>query len=704
LSEDEKECWQIYARVPVSELDQWYAKIPHDFNVHHEHSIHAIVLKFGTVKVGPRGMDHNIWANSPQLSWAPHLSEEEKAKLRAAQEPVYRSTWRCISYSTCPVISTVEDEVVTSDPDGNKTIKKQKRLTRHWCGVKLAVEIYSYDLSEVIIWRNKHQHPDPPASERRTYSVKQFRDMKITARIPHITAAGVKMVLSENAPAGPGLKGLPSGKSVQNCLYGVRRSQQQDRNPFNAIDILVQKYADQVFIYKSLDHESEDCKFRIGVATDYSLDWLIAWSTETIVNMDSSWRQFNSNRAPVTFVQTIHPTNHIVPGAMFISDNIRTGTLTDLLRALHDAVYTRSKTICQGPRTNLEENHPSNETRQAIVRNAQAIVAAGRWAPKAFMIDKDLAEKHALNTVFPDTPVYLCWFHIKEAIKRVGTSRAGAENSTLPIEWFKQRGKGREYDNFVDGDAAHKYEEFMANLQKASIEHAVSEVDAHHAVESMRTYFSKYWIDTEWRETFTDCYLPLGATRDSIFSTNNSAESGIGAFVKIFLNNRANKRLDHLVNILCAKYFVYYRDWLLPEYTTSNANVPVHVQHKMVQGFTMWQDGLVRRLGAYPNLFLVRSQTDNKISYRVDHAEMSCECLDFQHSGKICKHWIAADLHVCNDDNEDLGEEHNAPKELNDASAVVEDEESVLEVSSHGVHDDEFNVEGVYYSSAVVVF
>ncbi|KAJ3088633.1 hypothetical protein HK102_008301 [Quaeritorhiza haematococci] len=183
LSEDKKGGWRIIARVPVSELDQWYAKTPHNFTVHHERSTCAAVVKYGTVKVGPRGSDQNIWANPPQLSWAPHLSEEEKAKL---------------------------------------------------------VEIYAHNLSEAVIWQNKYEHPDPPMSERKLYSAKQIRDMKIAAKIPHMTASDIKTDVS----------------STELLDNGAGQSQQQDRDTPEAIDILVQKFEDRAFSYADLNHHS----------------------------------------------------------------------------------------------------------------------------------------------------------------------------------------------------------------------------------------------------------------------------------------------------------------------------------------------------------------------------------------------------------------------------------------------------------------
>lgn len=142
------------------------------------------------------------------------------------------------------------------------------------------------------------------------------------------------------------------------------------------------------------------------IVEEYTISWLIEFSNKAAVSLDTSWRNKNSNRAPVTFVTTTNPeSGRMVPGAVMISSDIKETTLASMIQCLKKHVeYTCSKLL---KRSTISEH-----------LRVQAEKFSHEWTPLCFMIDMCNSLRGAIEKSFHKPVIRACQFHIAQAILR----------------------------------------------------------------------------------------------------------------------------------------------------------------------------------------------------------------------------------------------------------------------------------------------
>ncbi|CAD6899872.1 unnamed protein product [Tilletia caries] len=86
-------------------------------------------------------------------------------------------------------------------------------------------------------------------------------------------------------------------------------------------------------------------RFTVGVKSTWSIQNLIRWNGRAVF-MDSSWRNKNENRAPLTFVTTTNAAGHMVPCVAYLSTDTTSRSFQHLLRALENEVVAEAARVC----------------------------------------------------------------------------------------------------------------------------------------------------------------------------------------------------------------------------------------------------------------------------------------------------------------------------------------------------------------------
>ncbi|CAD6940496.1 unnamed protein product [Tilletia controversa] len=115
--------------------------------------------------------------------------------------------------------------------------------------------------------------------------------------------------------------------------------------------------------------------------------------------MDSSWRNKNENRAPLTFVTTTNAAGHMVPCVAYLSTDTTSRSFQHLLRALENEVVAEAARVCSDddrtPQAKLD-------TADVLLANARRICEERSWRPSTVMVDKCRAELNAINEAIID--------------------------------------------------------------------------------------------------------------------------------------------------------------------------------------------------------------------------------------------------------------------------------------------------------------
>ncbi|KAE8238832.1 hypothetical protein A4X13_0g8360 [Tilletia indica] len=207
-------------------------------------------------------------------------------------------------------------------------------------------------------------------------------------------------------------------------MAGLRRAVRLHSDPFVAVDIFVKNNWANVFGYQALKVNKKSKRFSIGVKSSWSFANLIRHHGNAVF-LDSSWRNKNENRAPLTFVATTNAAGHMVPCACaaYLSADATTSSFEHLLASLEEEVLKEAEKICEE-----SINDPNLDPDDILYVNAAKIQEQGTWHPAVVMIDKCRAELNALQSVWPETQVRLCQFHILQAICRWDTdAKAGSQ-------------------------------------------------------------------------------------------------------------------------------------------------------------------------------------------------------------------------------------------------------------------------------------
>ncbi|CAD6964253.1 unnamed protein product [Tilletia controversa] len=157
---------------------------------------------------------------------------------------------------------------------------------------------------------------------------------------------------------------ISKARKIDAVMKGIRSSKRLHSDPFAAVSMFVKRNPSLVFGFERLQKQ--------------------------LVNIDSSWRNKNENRAPLTFVTITTHVNHMVPCAAYLSANVNAETIAIMLRALEVEVVAEAEAICNGS-TEMEQKEP------LLLKHALQIQAVQAWSPAGVMIDKCLAELNAIK-------------------------------------------------------------------------------------------------------------------------------------------------------------------------------------------------------------------------------------------------------------------------------------------------------------------
>ncbi|KAG1952339.1 hypothetical protein F2P79_010260 [Pimephales promelas] len=162
--------------------------------------------------------------------------------------------------------------------------------------------------------------------------------------------------------------------------------------------------------------------------------------------------------------------------------------------------------------------------------------------PRCFMVDKDMSEINALNDVFPESDVLLCWYHVLQAIVRwlmkSDSSVSGPQRSSIRkeiIDYFK---KMKACPMKADFDRMSK--QFLKEF-------------SHY--KELCNYFQRYWepICHRWAD-YGRCYNHGNS------ETNNLIERFFHRLKYQFLSGIRNRRLDDLLDVLLCKTETYFQN------------------------------------------------------------------------------------------------------------------------------------------------
>ena len=188
-----------------------------------------------------------------------------------------------------------------------------------------------------------------------------------------------------------------------------------------------------------------------------------------------------------------------------------------------------------------EPRYHGQKSRDTLEKYCTEVTEDG-YAPRFVMIDGDDAERGAIETAFPGTPVRLCQFHFMQACiskitSQFGRSKEGSRKTDRVLQCLR---KLQRCPNESDWPSA--YQCFQDEID--SIANDRGEVSA-----ALVRYFDRSWFSERWRPYCVDYGIPVENTRDGPWSTNNYAEAAFRTFDRVFLCCRVNKRCVRLFAI-----------------------------------------------------------------------------------------------------------------------------------------------------------
>ncbi|RPD63945.1 hypothetical protein L227DRAFT_496300 [Lentinus tigrinus ALCF2SS1-6] len=315
-------------------------------------------------------------------------------------------------------------------------------------------------------------------------------------------------------------------------------------------------------------------EFMVGLTDNFSLDSLILNGALRGWGMDSSWRNKNENRAAVTFLMTVNSGLHAVPGSVLLSANTRHETLAKFLQETWERIRLRAQAILSA-RTAEEESE---------LRQLADDIVKDKYKISHFMIDKCLAELHAIKqAVFPSAYIRLCQFHIIQALTRLDCDngdRGAPMRISLDIKYqivyhFRTMQRCRTWKEWPE--ARNVFLKYLEDVERCRKQ-----------LDYLRQYFITNWFTEDWIPLFTDIGMPSDQTRDGPWNTNNWLERAFRTFDAVFLEHRANKRIDRLAVIILNDFLPFYRIWQ-PEDQAHNRAI-LDLNH---QAYLMWTNNLV---------------------------------------------------------------------------------------------------------------
>ncbi|EIW69524.1 hypothetical protein TREMEDRAFT_62382 [Tremella mesenterica DSM 1558] len=448
---------------------------------------------------------------------------------------------------------------------------------------------------------------------------------------------------------------LPTTTDFQTAIRTALRQERLDRLPLAAISILHEanpssflhcEYPEGLALGGTQPFPA-DSSFIAIISPKHALQSAIRHATDRGLFLDSSWRNKNAIRCPVTLLATVNEYGHMVPVAVMVSNHANTDSYTEFLSVIRKAIKKEAKALLKGKSSVVSEY----ENEEQILINAEYIHEED-FLPLHFMIDCDDAERKAIEEVFPGTPIRLCQFHFmhaarSRALRLFGSDLVGTEKAFAFLVALRRCQRCSEEESWSEAFA-------RLEADVAAISNNDPEI-----WDKIRTWLLSEWFSDRWRGYLVDYGLPPHHTRDGTLSTNNFVEAAFRTFDRVFLESRANKRIDKLLTIIIDVYFPMY----LHSPPTSARCDPTVLSH-ILQGLELWEQGAVRECFGDEMPMSLRGQLDH--TYCVTSSESSkttpdlhycgikdktrerCSCRYFTKTGKRCSGlWALYCFHTC---------------------------------------------------------
>ncbi|KAF0555924.1 hypothetical protein F8M41_016538 [Gigaspora margarita] len=238
------------------------------------------------------------------------------------------------------------------------------------------------------------------------------------------------------------------------------------------------------------------------------------------------------------------------------------------------------------------------------------------WAkPTAVMLDNDDAEINAICSVFPQSKIFLCWWHLKRAWRL----------------WISKKIKAESHDSlFNDMDQ-------------------LLSIDNENKVDVSISQFEKWWQNTLVVQYFAAEYIKkkemwIKCYRHNYvhgINTNNYIESYHRKIKHVYLLVHINRRIDFLVNELAVNILKDYHE----EITRYELNIGRMGSHRRtwrkfeINSANIDNDSIFR---LHESMFIIKS-TQSECDYIVERYDddFVCNCEAYLKNPTPCKHIFA---------------------------------------------------------------
>ncbi|XP_063068679.1 uncharacterized protein LOC134460150 [Engraulis encrasicolus] len=182
----------------------------------------------------------------------------------------------------------------------------------------------------------------------------------------------------------------------------------------------------------------------------------------------------------------------------------------------------------------------SNERQSTLEKALEKLREQFLSPPRAFMVDKDYAEINALSSIFPESAILLCWYHVLQAVQRWLSK---AESGVHGPSDLKTREDIMSF--FYKLKACKTEAEYEASAKKF--------IDTFVQHPAVCNYFRKHWEDLGhmWSD-YGRCFEHLNT------DTNNVIERFFHRLKYQFLGGTRNRRVDDLIHVLLGKAEDYF--------------------------------------------------------------------------------------------------------------------------------------------------
>ena len=268
------------------------------------------------------------------------------------------------------------------------------------------------------------------------------------------------------------------------------------------------------------------------------------------------------------------------------------------------------------------------------------------WDLRAVMIDKSEAEYSAITELsaelFSDRiQIYLCWFHVKQAIKRWLVKHKVSKNNTKTL-------LHNYFDKLYNASTIEMFDEIKTNLLRWTV--SSQKGDPHSP--DLRNYLVTNWFDSKW----LSCWAPIhrkGAVVEDRFDarTNNWLESHNRTLKMKFLQRKTNVRLADLVRALL-KVMQFYRVQMKRLDSGcargGRLSIYINVEKRIDKSFNLFTAGGViiidETLGTgtvTETTIVIGVERNSKIDtkYEVDVTKRQCTCREVH--PHFCSHLFA---------------------------------------------------------------